>query len=588
MDMKTKYYTYQRSRIPIDFSDAPDYIAHYANYKRLHEKYANKPIKQKNWKETLDWFFNLSDFTETSKKCVTKISVNEKIKVIALQMKNTQEIFEQLEHIYEETGWYFFLTGEKLGKSKISEEVDKIPRKYKKEDLLQLFEFGENETLKLRTVSSKKNSNCFLISIGSKGILLDCGIHGNDVFDKLKKTKLLGVFLSHAHADHYKGLISLFKKNPDMFLLCSKTTLDYFVFKHQRNKYYRNENSFCIKEEDPLYKIVQNTITVKSGEILKTKNCQLRFYFSGHIPGGLMFYLRYCDSQFLYTGDFYYYDVYPITGVEKIINTIPKNIDFVLVDGALSMINSKPLDEVIKALQDHLLSQAKKQKKVLISADAASTSIILFMSIDKYFQKLQKNQGFNLRPLIVLDRDCQEYAKILQQRKEDLHPDLINLIENKMNPFMSALVKYVKNIEELRDKLNYSPRIVFILGQNNLSEGLSKHALQIVNDDASNSIYLTGRLDNSDFALELISGNKNYDPNMDIKCLVYNLAHPEDLLTLHADNEQIISLLKKLKPKKVGFFHSNRKNLVYIRQKIWQELKMQTFCVSSEEFEMNL
>ncbi|MHA1221696.1 MAG: hypothetical protein ACTSP3_00280 [Candidatus Heimdallarchaeaceae archaeon] len=60
--------------------------------------------------------------------------------------------------------------------------------------------------------------------------------------------------------------------------------------------------------------------------------------------------------------------------------------------------------------------------------------------------------GFNLRPAIVLDKDCKDYAKILHHRKEDLHPLLLNLIDNKMNPFMSALVKFVDDEEELRKK----------------------------------------------------------------------------------------------------------------------------------------
>ncbi|MHA1221695.1 MAG: hypothetical protein ACTSP3_00275 [Candidatus Heimdallarchaeaceae archaeon] len=145
-----------------------------------------------------------------------------------------------------------------------------------------------------------------------------------------------------------------------------------------------------MQKDGLLYKIIGSTITVKSGDIIKLNGGELKFYFSDHMLGALMILGKYGNSRFLYTGDFHYYDFYPITGVEKIIDDLPKDIDFVLIDSVLSKMTNKNPEEVLNELKSQLTKLAENQRNVLFpQIQQALLLLCLFQSttIFKIFKK---------------------------------------------------------------------------------------------------------------------------------------------------------------------------------------------------------
>jgi len=416
-----------------------DHIAEYSNYKKITRKACINPGY--DYIEALDFFFYSNLIDNCSKKGVTRIEINQGIKVIALQMKDTSKAFIKIEELFVNTGWYFFLTGVELEDSLISIAVDEIDKKYSVESLKE-WSFNKELKTKLLTICSAPNANSFLLSIGGKNILLDAGLNfRNRKINYINKIKYLTngnldlIFLSHSHKDHYSGIFGLNKEFPNTVILCSNTTLDYIIFKRIRKEYLK-KGEFKIKTNSELVSIIQKTITVKPNDKIELKNGYMKFYPSGHMPGSLMLEISNITNKILYTGDFLYKSIFPLTSVEKVINEMSKGIDLIILDGSMSSTSRRNNSLILSDLLEYIKKNAMIGKRILISADPASTAIVLALAIDKYFQELQKLCGFNRRPLIVMDADCKEYAKILQYRKCDLHPQLQDSIKKQMNPFM--------------------------------------------------------------------------------------------------------------------------------------------------------
>lgn len=72
--------------------------------------------------------------------------------------------------------------------------------------------------LKFCSLSSGSSGNCYYLGDGSSGILIDAGISASQIRDHLKKLEvpieaIMGIFITHDHSDHIRGLSVLVKKN---------------------------------------------------------------------------------------------------------------------------------------------------------------------------------------------------------------------------------------------------------------------------------------------------------------------------------------------------------------------------------------
>ncbi|MHA1221697.1 MAG: MBL fold metallo-hydrolase RNA specificity domain-containing protein [Candidatus Heimdallarchaeaceae archaeon] len=133
--------------------------------------------------------------------------------------------------------------------------------------------------------------------------------------------------------------------------------------------------------------------------------------------------------------------------------------------------------------------------------------------------------------------------------------------------------------------------VIFILGKYDLQSGLSVEAFNIVKDDKENLIFSTGNLSKSDLALKLVSGNNEIVytcKKIKVNASIYNLTNVNSTLSLHADNRQILMLIEKIQPKEIGLFHSYKRDLVSIRQKIKRNFNISTICASDDNFEKDM
>lgn len=71
--------------------------------------------------------------------------------------------------------------------------------------------------LSIASLNSGSNGNCYYIGNNCEGVLIDAGLSSRETDRRMKRlglnpTQLRGIFITHEHSDHIKGLRSLVKK----------------------------------------------------------------------------------------------------------------------------------------------------------------------------------------------------------------------------------------------------------------------------------------------------------------------------------------------------------------------------------------
>jgi Cft2 family RNA processing exonuclease len=151
----------------------------------------SKKIPQKSISEVLDDFFlKNEDIPLNEKKTIDKIIYYADERVIVIKSLIGDKMYENLDKLVENYGWYFYITGVPVGKSDISIAIDKIERKFdetffKDYSLKNSIDNDEKIRVSLFPIALKPNHNSLILGLGKLNILLDCGIT-EEYFDYIK------------------------------------------------------------------------------------------------------------------------------------------------------------------------------------------------------------------------------------------------------------------------------------------------------------------------------------------------------------------------------------------------------------------
>jgi len=538
------------------------------------EFFINKGIPQKDYTEVLEWFFYHDTIIPlTEKNSINEIHVYHEMRIFVMFSEKHEKMFKNLKYIAQNTGWYFYITGIKLEKDEITDYVENLNIS---NGLLELsWKLSQKLEIFLDPIGTEPNKNAYLLKIvddtsnSIKYILLDAGMEEVDLLKLKSKTDNLDlIFVSHAHRDHTSGLLLLSNSYPNTPIVCSKTTFEFFLLYNWR-LFSKLKNGEIVED-----KFLDTIFFVKNEDIINIDDDNFfKFFYAGHMPGALMLFFKIHEFSFLYTGDFSFYDNFPIAGVRSHLELIPKNIDFLLVDGAFSDTQFDAPSYIFDNLKQILRLKARYRNKVLIGADYGSTALVLFSTIFRFFRNLQRVKGSNInRPSIYLSSRIKRFFQIMTYNKDDIHPYFKNLILEEHNPFQSAVIKWINSYRDLVEGLSEKGGIL-ILDPPDLSYGWIQKAFEVISQNKRNLIYLSGAL-RSSTAIELISGNDNIqfeNPKNGKTYQINNLAeiwnrkNPNLILNLHADNIQLGKLIEHLLPSQICFFQQDPRKLVKIR-----------------------
>jgi len=86
--------------------------------------------------------------------------------------------------------------------------------------------------LKIASIASGSNGNCYYLETGEEAVLIDAGISAKQISERMTRlglsvSKLRGVFISHEHSDHIRGLDVFSRKHAIPVFMTRKTYASY-------------------------------------------------------------------------------------------------------------------------------------------------------------------------------------------------------------------------------------------------------------------------------------------------------------------------------------------------------------------------
>ncbi len=596
--VKTEEYEFKDHKIVIKQKENMRGLYKTKEYFKYFKLINSKKIPQKPFNEVLNHFFlHNEQIPEKEKFAIKTINYYFNEKVIVIKSLIGDQMYENLDELVKQYGWYFYITGVPVGDSDVSIVVDKIERRFTS-DYFKDINLSENDSDKIRItlypLVLKPNHNCIILGLGRFNILLDCGItehyykfiedylenlpqyileaeedqiisNNEDNETKLDnisfRPKLDAIFISHSHFDHISGLKELIKLYPDVPILSSRITLDLYLLRD--SEFLKQENHEVIEDED-YRNVIKNVIYVENGEKIefKNKNCYLSFFHAGHMPGALMLLAKIKNYRFLYTGDYTYWDITPFAGTRSFLKQISRPIDFLLIDAVCANEDLGDQSQQFHSLILFMEQKAEYGDSSLIGADPSSLAISFLLTFWRYFRKLQLKKGYQKRPNIYVDQMVRKNIQVINHRYEYIYGPISRLIRDKANPFNSIKIRWFdhEDLDFLRKRNN-----IIISHPPDLSYGIIRNILNIIGRNPHNLVFLSGAIHEQP-GLDLIGGAEEIEFSetwkMPFRALFLNNFAPQLKIKLHGDKLQLTEMIKNLEPKEVCFFHQSPKKLI--------------------------
>lgn len=512
--------------------EVPRSLHHSKNYFKI-KKTMDPPTQQSPLEEALAFLLDSEKIPLAERNAIEGFTIFIEDAMICLHCGWAPTIFQQKEQIFQELGWYPYVTGRILKESKISHKTDT----WIEARNFNALEFPNFQVKKIELESvAAPEGVAFLLKFNDFKILLDCCIDFHDP----KKCDLPDapdlVFISHAHNDHLASLeqfTTLYDGTP---LIMSHTTLDLIsYFKHSSKlRRYLKQNAYPLLFDD-IYSI-NDAISL---QILR----------AGHYPGAAMLYIFTMQHKILFTGDLYLHDLQPLKGSESGIQNLNGPLDTLILDAqhCNRYISSQKLllDKACKKATQTLQNGGP----VLVIGDPGSWISIFYLKFFYYFTQLNKKYR------IYLDSHSIEIMKILRYRHEDITPFLQQRILRFHDPFASIMRQDLDQFDFANHSIDDPPIILF-----NAREYTDPppHFLATIFEDPKALLIITFPIRTEPLRHLWTSLTYNAASPKPLQCAV--LGRRADLqdpkFSLHIDKSQIQEILRHLHPPHLFLFHN--------------------------------
>lgn len=410
-----------------------------------------------------------------------------------------------------------------------------------------------------QTVTGSK----FLVQQSGKNILIDCGLYQGRKELRLRNwhklpfalDKLDAVILTHAHIDHsgyvpllyrngFKGPIYATQATVD---LCSILLPDSGHLQEEEALYANKKHCSKHKPALPLYtrldaiKSLERFIPIKFNQSIDLGE-GIHFYCkpAGHILGAATVYLSQGDKRLMFTGDLgRQHDsiLYPPAP--------PDEVDYIFCEstyGNREHVKGSSEDELAAIIN----STVAKGGSILMPAFAVGRAQHVLR--DVYY--LKKNKRIPDIPVFVDSPMATDVTKLFYQ-----HADLHQLSKDEALGVCKTAT-YIQSVDDSKSLMTIKYPHIIISASGMATGGRVLHHLSNLLPDHRNSIVFCGFQAPGTRGARLVQGEKEvkiFGQYVSVRSSIYNL----ETLSAHADRQEIISWLKKMKsaPKKIFIIH---------------------------------
>ena len=416
-------------------------------------------------------------------------------------------------------------------------------------------------------------ANCYYLNFNGNGILLDCGMHPRKTgleslpdFNLIENLPVDHVLISHAHQDHLSSLPFLVKRHPYIHITTtpqtraiSELTLHNSVSILRKEigddetfeMYSHDEVDLLIKTID--YKTYNEEFVLQGYSQNEQSAVKCTFYDAGHILGSASILLENQGNKIFYTGDINLTNQTLISG-----GNIPKTkVNTLILETTYGATDSRLLNN----WEDESLRLGKEINDVFTKGGSVLIPVFALGKMQEMLATIwQQMQNGRIAPVDIYTGGIGKKIN----RVYDYNRYVVNMID----PEFELSNIPVKDINEISDTNDFfkQPCIVLI-SSGMMIKGTASYSLAGSWMNQKNSaIFTVGYMDPETPGYKIsvskcgdkIQLDKFSEPKM-VKCDVKNFR-----FSAHAKREDLISIVKKLRPEKVILVHGDKEAIDWV------------------------
>lgn len=425
-------------------------------------------------------------------------------------------------------------------------------------------------------------ANCYYLNIAGTGIILDCGMHPQKTgLDSLPDFSLIEnlpvdyALISHAHQDHLMSLPFLVKRHPYVKIITTRQTRELAELtlhnsvsimkkdlnEHDKTQVYTHEEiDLLIQMID--HKPMEEDFVVDGYNHESKKSILASFYDAGHILGSAGIMLRHGDKNIFYTGDINLSNQSLIMG-----SKLPKEkVDTLILECTYGATDSSLILNMSKEAERF----AKEANKILNDGGSILIPVFALGKMQEILATIWKLMIKNRLPKTGI------YTGGIGTKINKTY-DTNRYIVNMVDPeFMlrNIPLRSLSEIENIEDFFK-SPCIV-VASSGMMIEGTASYNLGKRWLKQSNSaIFIVGYMDEFTPGYKIakaVKGGKikltEFREEETVKCSIEKFR-----FSVHSKREELIEIVRKLKPEKIVLVHGDEDAIGWIGNQILKDFK---------------
>lgn len=373
--------------------------------------------------------------------------------------------------------------------------------------------------------AGEDSRNCFLITFDEGSIMLDCGVRREiadanvvyPLFDQSIVSKLKAVYLSHCHEDHSAALPYLYHLGYRGKVYASKETISLTP------SFLNSWQEYVLKHKGTLPFDPKETENVQFEEINSNSPYLIKYGRSGHVLGGLWYLFEIEGKTILFTGDL------SLDSLTLEADPLPE-ADVLIIDSAYAGRHLNQNNQY-QNLFNSVKHTLENNGTVLLPVPANGRGIDIYLYLKQ----------FDL-PILLEENILKSTHNLMEEKDWLRESDLLT----HDNPSLTVVTNENRESVDLTGKVIITP-------DGMLTKRKALSYFDRLKFNSQNKVIITGHSAIGTMARNLQDKAYRQQHNIDLE--VENIT-----IKVHLDTDDVLSLVKQVKPEKVVLFHTKQEN----------------------------